>query len=151
MIQFLWLTGYLFAHCIICSTDFTISHSGRNDVAKHLKDKHHQEIAKVSSSTRALASYYKPQVAQSVIEAETWWPMFVCKHNLAFLISDHATKLFVKMFPDSEIAKKFACGRTKTTAIIKETLAPYFLQKTKENMASHFSIMMDKSNDKTDN
>ena len=109
----------------------------------------HQEIAKASSSTRTLASYYKPQLPQNVIEAETRWAMFVSKHNIAFLTSDHATKLFAKMFPDSEVAR-FACGRTKTTAIIKEALAPHFLQKTKQNMASHFSIMMDESNDKTD-
>ena len=108
----------------------------------------HQEIAKASSSTRTLASYYKPQLPQNVIEAETRWAMFVSKHNNAFLTSDHATKLFAKMFPDSEVAR-FACGRTKTTAI-KEALAPHFLQKTKQNMASHFSIMMNESNDKTD-
>ena len=34
---------------------------------------------------------------------------------------------FAQMFPDSEIARKFACGRTKTTAIVKEALSPYSL------------------------
>ena len=29
--------------------------------------------------------------------------MFVAKHNLAFLNSEHASKLFAQMFPDSEI------------------------------------------------
>ena len=67
--------------------------------------------------------------------------------TLLFLNSDHATKLFSKMFPDSEIAKKFACGRTKTTAIVK---APHFQSKTVASMTSPFSIMMDESNDKTD-
>ena len=52
--------------------------------------------------------------------------MFVAKHNLAFLNSEHASKLFVQMFPDSEIARKFACGRTKITAIVKVTLSPYY-------------------------
>ena len=75
--------------------------------------------------------------------------MFVSKHNLAFLTSDHATKLFPKMFPDSEIAKQFACGRTKTTAILKEALSHY-LKVTKESMSNQFSIMMDESNDKID-
>lgn len=53
------------------------------------------------------------------------------------------------MFPDSEIANKFACGRTKTTAIVKTALAPYFQQKVLHNMCNPFSIMMDESNDKT--
>ena len=85
---------------------------------------------------------YKLQLAQNVIEAETQWAMFVSKNNLAFLTRDHATKVFANMFPDSEIAM----------AIIKEALAPHFLQKkkTKQNMASHFSIMMDESKDKRD-
>ena len=54
------------------------------------------------------------------------------------------------MFPDSEIAKQFACGRTKTTAIIKEAFSPHYLKITKESMSNPFSIMMDESNDKTD-
>ena len=87
------------------------SNGGRSDVAEHLNRKH--EIAKAASS-------YKPHIAQSVIEAEVPWATFMHKHNLAFLTSDHATKLFAKMFPDSEIVKKFAC---KTRAIIEEALA----------------------------
>ena len=76
--------------------------------------------------------------------------MFVSKHNLAFLASDHATKLFSKMFPDSEIAKRFACGRTKTTVIVKEALSPHYLKVTTDSMSNPFSIMTDELNDKTD-
>jgi hypothetical protein len=49
---------------------------------------------------------------------------FVAEHNLPFAISDHFTKLCKKMFTDSEIAKGFACGRTKTTQIVKRAVAP---------------------------
>ena len=85
------------------------------------------------------------------IEAETRWSIFVAKHGLSFLVSDHATKLFPVMFPDSKIAQSFACGRTKTTAIVKEVLAPYFIHRQAvANMSKPFSIMMDESNDKTD-
>ena len=45
------------------------------------------------------------------------WAMFV----IAFLTSNHANKIFAKMFPDSATP----CSRhIKTTAIIKEALAP---------------------------
>ena len=144
------LAGDIYAKCMICVTDISVSHGGRNDIMKHIKGKHHQEMVKSATSTRPLASFYKPQVSQSLIEAETRWTTFVSKHNIAFLASDHATKLFAKMFPDSEIAKKFACGRTKTTAIIKQALAPHFLKKATQSMSNPFSIMMDESNDKTD-
>ncbi len=46
--------------------------------------------------------------------------------------------------------KKFSCGHTKTAAIIKEALAPYYLIKTLHDMSKFFSVMMDESNDKTD-
>lgn len=78
------------------------------------------------------------------------WSLFIAKHNLAFLTSDHANKLFKEMFPDSEFAKKFACGRTETTAIVKEALALYYQQQKVINLSNPFSILMDESNDKVD-
>ena len=48
------------------------------------------------------------------------------------------------MFLDSEIAKKFSCGHTKTAAIINSP--PLY----EENTACHVQLMMDESTDKTD-
>ena len=115
---------------------------------KHVRRKHHEEMARAGTSSQSIISFRDS--SKSVIEAEARWATFIAKHNIAFLASDHATKLFRKMFPDSEIAKKFSCGRTKTTAIVKEALAPHFLSKTTENMSYPFSLMMDESNDKSD-
>ena len=84
---------------------------------------------KAASASKSVNSFFKPDIQQSTIKAETLWFLFTAKHNLAFLNSDHANKLFKEMFPDSEIAKKFACGRTKTTAIVKDALAPHFHKK----------------------
>ena len=76
---------------------------------------------------------FQTTVQQNTIKAETMWSMFVAKHNLAFLTTDHATKMFKTMFADSEIARKFACIRSKTTAIVKEALAPYYHNKIVDN------------------
>ena len=59
----------------------------------------------------------------SSIQAEVLFAQFVAEHNVAFSVADHFTKLSAKMFPDSEIAKKFACGKTKTTCIVKGAIA----------------------------
>ena len=143
--------GPTFARCGRCLSDFSISHGGRNDVTTHIKGKIHKEKGQEASSTRSLTSFYNPEVTQRLIEAETRWALFVAEHNIAFLSSDHATKLFPKMFPDSEIGKRFACGRTKTTAIVKTALAPHFQDIAVQNMKCNpFSIMMDESSDKTD-
>ena len=97
-------------HAVLCATDFTIHHGSRNDITIHVKSKRHTEMAKAVSSMQSITSHYKPQVSDKVIEAEVRWATFVAKHNLAFLSSDHATKLFKVMFPDSEMAKKvFLC------------------------------------------
>ena len=73
----------------------------------------------------------------------------MAKHIISFQTSDHATKLFSHMFPDPNIAKKFACGHKKTVAIVKEALTPHFLSNTLNDMSKFFSIMYE-LNDKTD-
>ncbi len=64
--------------------------------------------------------------------------------------SGHANKLFAKMFPDSEIAQKFVCGRTKCIAIVKEALGPHYHAKVVAQISHPCSILIDESNDKKD-
>ena len=124
-------TGDGFARCTYCASDFNISHCGRSDVTGHVRGKHHGEMAKAYSS-RSVTSFFRPQTTKNVIDL---WSTFVAKHNLAFQTSKHATKLFHRMFPGSEIAKTFACGHSKTVAISKEALAPHYLSKTLHDMS----------------
>lgn len=66
---------------------------------------------------------------------------------MAIALSDHATKIFPKMFPDSEIAKKYACSRTKTTAIVTE-MAESAKEKIVSNLETKmFNLATDGSND----
>ena len=99
------LVGDTFAHCSLCSSDFGISHGGRNDVTTHVRGKHHREMEMSASSSQSVRSFFRPEVQKSVNEAEARWSLFVVNHNLSFQTSDHATKLFKVMFPDSSIAK----------------------------------------------
>lgn len=142
--------GPIFARCSVCNIDISVSHGGRNDITKHIGVKNHRDLASAASSSRSLSAIFERPTSLRVIEAETRWALFVAHHNLAFLSSDHATKLFPKMFGDSKLAKNFGCSRTKCTAIIKEALAPYYTAKLKENLINPFSVMIDESNDKTD-
>lgn len=128
-----------------------MAHGGKNDVTTHVKGKRHRDLASASSSSKSVTSFFNQQVSHGVIQAEALWSTFVVEHNIAFKASNHATKLFHKMFPDSEIAKKFACGRTKTAAIIKGALAPHHTETMLDNLkkSGPYSVMMDESNDKT--
>ena len=79
---------------------------------------------------------------------EVLFSAFVAKHNISFAVPDHFTDLCQHMFPDSEIAKKFACRRTKTTHIVNWAITPSFDSKVTEACENEkFSIMVDESND----
>jgi len=45
--------------------------------------------------------------------------LFSVVEHFALSAADHASKLFKMVFPDSKTAQQFACGRTKTTSIVK--------------------------------
>ena len=82
-------------------------------------------------------SQKKESLNEQVTTAELYYTIFVAEHNLAFSTGDHFTKLCKKMFPDSKIAEGFACGATKTQAIIKSALAPAL----NENVVHHLILL----------
>ena len=45
------------------------------------------------------------------------------------------------MFPDSQIAKRFACGSTKCSYLIKYGLAPYFMGDLKKKLSSKLFVV----------
>lgn len=44
------------------------------------------------------------------------------------------TRLCEAMFPNSKFTSMFACGRTKTTQIVKHSLAPFLHQEVVEHL-----------------
>ncbi|KAK3754199.1 hypothetical protein RRG08_028164 [Elysia crispata] len=54
-----------------------------------------------------------------VIRAEALFANAIVEHNLPLALADHMSDLFTKMFPDSQIAKKYAAGRTKTRGLVQ--------------------------------
>ena len=108
----------------------------------------HVANAKSSKTTPKIASLFKATAPDRVTHAEVLFSAFVAEHNLPFAVADHFTDLCQHMFPDYEIAKKFACRRTKTTHIINRAIAPSFDSKVTEACKTEkFSIMVDESND----
>ena len=91
----------------------------------------HQEIP--STSQQLLQTYV---TSESVTKAEILWAMKIVLSHFSFRASTDVGGLFQNMFPDSAIAKKFSCGKTKVNYMICFGLASYFkeklLQKVKE-------------------
>ena len=68
------------------------------------------------------------------------------QHNVP--LTDHLSPLLKNVFPDSDIAKKYACASTKTTCIINGSLAPFFKSTLVTAMKQQaFSIAIDVLND----
>lgn len=108
--------GIHYAYCSICNTDVSVKHSGSYDIKEHIKTTRHTSLAEQCQKTKLISDFLSPPTLNfQVINAECLFSEFVVEHNLPISIADHATLLFPKMFPDSKIAKEYACKRTKTT------------------------------------
>lgn len=115
-----------------------------------MEGKRHVERAREAVGHSSLTDLFqrnRDSVGDKTTTAEIYFATFIAEHNLPFLTADHFTKLCKKMFPDSKIAG-FACGRTKTTAIVKCALAPALnAEVIAECQKSPFTILCDGGND----
>ena len=85
---------------------------------------------------------------EDVIRSETPFTNFVAEHYLPFAVADYFTRLCRQMFSASIIATKFSCDRTKTTMIVKNSIAPALEEEcVKQCKTGPFSFGCDESND----
>ena len=105
-----------YVFCTICGCDFSVAHKGKGDVDGHFEMKKHVNNFKCIEKNKKINS--APVTSDAVTRAECLFSAFILEHNLPIYCADHESLLFKKMFPDSAIAKKYACARTKTTSII---------------------------------
>ena len=118
--------GLDFTYCTTCKTDFKVCYGGRNDLTKHMETNTHKQKHSSVSSTPTLSSMFSSTTSiDKVTYAETLFANYVAEHNCAFLVADNFSDLVKTMFPDSNIAQKFSCKRSKTTHIVTQALAPH--------------------------
>ena len=88
-----------------------------------------------------------PTTVHLSIQAEVKMAMMIVHHNTFFNLSDHPTQIVKSEFQGSAAAENFACGRTKTSAIIN-CLGDEFQAEMVDDMKKFpFSFMIDGSND----
>ena len=144
--------GSDYAFCTFCAKEIKIAGGGANDLSRHSETTLHWRSTESVAATPNIATLLAANttLATKVIKSEVLFASFVAEHNVPMNVSEHAGKLFKAMFPDSDIAKKFASGRTKTTEIIKGALSPYYTKPVIEAMRQGpFSLLMDETTDNT--
>lgn len=136
--------------CTVCSRDICISHGGRDDCRRHIEATVHKKKANDRQANKKLSAFLTTQGDEtSVIKAELLYTAYISEHNLPISCTDHAGPLFRKMFPDSKIAAKYSCGRTKTTSLLKCLSSSTQNDITGILKTKPFALATDGSNDKS--
>lgn len=140
----------------LCSKSFDISSMGEVGLVNHMKGKKHMAAAECcrSNSVReffrpgngvtavssaptqtaidaaaAISTARQTNLNAStteVLKAEVLWALKVMNSHYSYKSSEDVARLFQAMFPDSQIAKRFACGEKKCSYVCTYGLAPYF-------------------------
>jgi hypothetical protein len=135
--------GPYYALCTVCGSDFSVSHGGLNDCVQHIKGVKHQKYCAAGSSGSMTNFLVQKETALSLktTKAELLWTGYLTEHNISTSASDHAGDLFRAMFPDSEVAKKFTCARTKATALIDHSAKVCLLASEYCTLSSDFHFI----------
>ena len=99
------------------------------------------------------AFFARPNTVSVVTSLETRFAFFFAEHNIPFAVADHLSKLVKGMMVASvktpELVSKFGCGRTKTTRIVKDSIAPTLDDRVTTLCKERpYSLMIDESNDR---
>ena len=142
------------AECLICGggTFVSVANKGLSDLKAHIDTEKHKKAVRGNSSQKMTNYIIKENSMESdaVAAAEGTYAFHTAKHHHSYKSMDCSSRLPLKLFPDSNITKKFTCARTKTEAIVNSVLAPYSVQsalETLEKNAIEFcSVATDGSN-----
>ena len=144
--------GIKFAKCTLCRSDFSVSHGGFNDITRHVNGIVHIEKLREAQSSPSATTFFEgspPSISTQVMSAELALAQFIALHNLPFQAADHLSALLPVMFPDSKVAKGFACRHTKTKALICNALDPYMKDPIITLLqSSPINLLCDESNER---
>lgn len=118
------------AECMTCGggTFISVANKGALDLVAHISTpKHVKSVRGETSSTRVTDFFVKPgsKTDELVSAAEGTLAFHAVKHHHSYKSMDCTCGVLTAIFPDSELARKVSCARTKTEAIVNSVLAPH--------------------------
>ena len=81
----------------------------------------------------------------NVLKAETLWTLKLITSHYSFNSSKDTSQLFSAMFPDSQIARQFACGERKAAYCCAFGLAEHFKKLLQNSVSGPFVVLFDES------
>ncbi|CAD7081034.1 unnamed protein product [Hermetia illucens] len=153
--EFKWLSegtkGCHYAFCKVCSVDVYIGKMGKSAIKSHANTQIHTKNAGTISLNlvqQNIEPLFSLASKTAVIDAEIMMAVFVAEHNLAFQIMGHLPQFVNKITPDSNIAKKVKCSRTKMVNILRNVLGISYIEEIVDLLnANKFSLIIDESTD----
>ena len=143
------------AECLVCKSETYISvvHKGNGDLKTHLQSEKHRKAVRRAVASTKMTNYFVTagsKCEDEITAAEGTLAFHAVKHHHSFLSMDCTSVLLKKIFPDSNVAKKFSSGRTKTEKAVTSVLAQYsidaVLKSFEENDIAYFGVATDGNN-----
>jgi hypothetical protein len=152
-----WLSSVSYdntsAMCKLCNCKFTIKYQGLSAIESHINSNKHKESVKAKTKAQSLVDFFpKKSLSEdlSVVAYEVTSVYHNVIHHNSYLSLDCHLKLIKKILPDSKIAQKTHCGRTKSEAIVENVSSPHSIEvminKMREMNPKPYSISSDASN-----
>ena len=136
LLQLQTTTGMHFTAYLVKRTFLVVT---KADMERHCAIASHKNMASATKNNRSISSLFQSStnnlgsLCQATTTVEILHTNFIAQHNMSFLTADHVTHLYPKMFPDSKIAKQFACSCIKTSCILNDVMMPNLHDYIKSN------------------
>lgn len=140
-----------FVFCGVCRVTFSIANKGKSDLEQHLRTEKHSKAVRGTNSSNKLSDYFVEKYTKlddQVSAAEGALAYHTVTHHFSFRSTDCSHKFLKHILPDSSIAKRISCARTKTESIVVNVLAPLSINNVFEDIehTNFVSILTDASN-----
>lgn len=115
------------ANCTVCQQSFSVKYDGKSAVSSHAKSTKHKNAIAVQKQNKTLSAFFvktNSEEEHRVILAELVSTYHGVIHHHSFASQDCGNKLLAKLCPDSAIASKVSCGRTKAASYVENVLGP---------------------------
>ncbi|CAG9840814.1 unnamed protein product [Diabrotica balteata] len=94
---------------------------------EHLATNKHEKNIRGDIGSSQIDNFFKTtSISNEVKKDEIKMVAVLLEHNIPFRVMDHLSRVLSDAFHDSEMAKKFSCKRTKSTAIAYNVLGRNF-------------------------